>query len=435
MLLFPFLMLLAAPIRAGVPPAVPPRAGDAAVAFEQILADPDNVELNLRFARQEATAGNLRAALAALDRVLAVAPQRQDARLLRAALLFRLGSFQDADQELDVLSAAAPAPEIRERLAAFKRLVRRGGQHARLSVLVGAGFEYYSNRNAAPASGQSLLFDAPIPLQSGSQRRDDTAAVLLARVDAERDLADDPRRRLFGSLAYYRAEQTLLDALDLQDYALNGGIAFKSELLDVTPSLTFEHLLLAQSTYLRARGAALRVDRRFPGGLGLYVEGRDRYQDFSATSAIPTAARRNGVQIDGALGAEYALTPRLKAGLAYVHTIKRASFRAESFNRDGANLHHSWLIGRGMFLSSDLAVNWDSYEGHDPFISASRRRDNTWRARATFGTTLGFLASSLRDFAWTFTYEYFQDVSSLLNYSYTNNKAAAMLTYRWEAGL
>lgn len=414
--------------------AAEPAVSTAPVTFDQILERPDDIELNLRFARQQIDEGNLRGAAATLERVMADAPGRQDVELLHAALSLKLGNIEDSRRELNSLSAASLSPEIKERLAAFKREAERRGRVGELGLVAGMGFQYDTNRNAAPASGQALLFDTPLQLSPGSRRRDDTAITALAGLDASHDIGD-AGERLFGAASYYREEQTLLKTLNLQAYSLSGGVAFKLGDVEVRPSLLFDHLLLAQTTYLRDRGASLRLARRLPSGLGLFVEGRDVYQAYSPTDVAPLAQQRDGVQDDLVAGFDYLLTPRLKAGLSYGHGLKHASFSPDSFDRDGVDANLFWLPRPDIFLSSDLVVNWDRYPVEDDFISARGRRDNTWRATGTLGMPLGRLWPPLDDVVLTVTYEYFQEVSNILNFSYTNNKIGTMLTYRWGLGL
>jgi hypothetical protein len=56
------------------------------VTYEEVLKDPDNVELNLGFARTQIRSGNLNGAAATLERVLLVQPRNLSVRILYAVL-------------------------------------------------------------------------------------------------------------------------------------------------------------------------------------------------------------------------------------------------------------------------------------------------------------------------------------------------------------
>src|SRR3954462_11637383 len=85
--------------------ATPPLAAAQTTGptFEQVLAAPDDLALNLRFAESEAQAGNLLSSSAALERILLQAPGWGPARLLYAAVLYRLDDLAGAEQQLNQL--------------------------------------------------------------------------------------------------------------------------------------------------------------------------------------------------------------------------------------------------------------------------------------------------------------------------------------------
>ncbi|TPW17023.1 MAG: hypothetical protein FD126_3744 [Elusimicrobia bacterium] len=121
----------------------------------------------------------------------------------------------------------------------------------------------------------------------------------------------------------------------------------------------------------------------------------------------------------------------MRVGASYTRTEKDARKRYNAYSRDALGLDHAWLLGRGRFLLSALTVNLDRYEHPDDAISLKTRRDDTFRARMTFGTPLGFIAGPLNDLLFTAGYEYFHSLSTLETYRYDNGKASMMLSYKW----
>jgi hypothetical protein len=91
--------LLALPLALGLVGAA------GAQDFDAVMAAPDDVELNIAYARAEASQGNLSAAASAMERVLILEPNRHADRLFYAVLLFRLGDYDGA--RVEPLAAAA----------------------------------------------------------------------------------------------------------------------------------------------------------------------------------------------------------------------------------------------------------------------------------------------------------------------------------------
>ncbi len=402
------------------------------VTYEAILADPDNVELNYRYARAQVRRGDVKSAAATLERILLVDQNQTEVRLFYAIVLYRLDNIVEAQRELDVLQKLTLPPLLREESGKYAAAVAKRLKKTHISGLLGAGFEYDTNRNAAPASGQALFLGTPIPI---SDRRDDTSLILMGNVGVKRDLPYQSVPEVFGSFNYYQAEQTLAKNINLKAYSVQIGGVYRANHVKLTPSLLFDHVELAQSTFLRDRGGDLRLDYRFSPTTNLFLEGRDMYQDFVATPQVGAAAERTGVQTDFTAGTEHILNPSLKFGTVIGYGFKNAAEQYWGFDRLTAGINCAWLMGRGTFLISSINANYDKYKAEDPTILGGYRHDSTMRASGTLGAPLGVLHPKLKDLLATLTYEYYHALSTIKNYAYTNNKIAAMITYRWEVGL
>lgn len=404
----------------------------ADVTYEQVLDRPDDVDLNYRYALAQVRRGNLRSAAATLERILMVNPDLPKVRLVYAVVLFRLDNLDDAQRQLDALQPQAMPDSLRAELNEYVRQIRRRRRATHFNALVGAGFDYDDNRNAAPASGRRLFFDTPITLNSDSTRKSDTAKTMLASVGVKRDLGFQAGHLAFADYSYYRAEQTHQRILNLQNHAADVGAVYKAGWADVTPTLEFDHLLLTQTTYLRSRAARLRLERKFTPRFAGFAETAYTRQEYNRTLVVVSGDERTGDKIEGTGGAGYALTPTMNLSGSYTHVEQGAAAKFDAYRRESVMVSHSWLLGRGQFLLSAVIVNSDRYRQAEAAVSQSNRRDYAQRARVTYGAPLSLIAKPLGDMVWTLTYEYYHALSNLPNYSYSNNKLSTLLTYKWE---
>jgi Flp pilus assembly protein TadD len=69
------------------------------VTYADVLRDPDNIELNLRFARTRVNEGNVRGAAATLERILLIDPDLAQVRLFYGVVLYRLENLDEAEKE------------------------------------------------------------------------------------------------------------------------------------------------------------------------------------------------------------------------------------------------------------------------------------------------------------------------------------------------
>lgn len=405
-------------------------AGDA-VTWEQVMARPDDLELNYAFARAQVRRGDVKGASATLERILLLAPKNTRVRLFYALVLLRLDNAAEAARELEAVLKADPS---QAEAKAYLKQANRRLKKTRLSGRAAAGVQYDSNRNAAPMSGQRLLANVPVSLAPASRRQGDPSFIGMVSVDGRRDLGFQAGHEAFLSGTYYRSDQSRLKTLALQAHALEAGVALKRRSWTVTPSFVIDHVMLGGDTFLRDRGAALRLETRRRRGVVVYLEARGVYNDYAPTAQVRTAEERNGPQWDGTLGVWLPLTPRWRAGASYNHADKSAVRRYNAFLRDVGRVEATWLPGKGMFVNASAALGRDKYETADTAVAVSARTDETVRLGAGFGAPLGGLHPWLKDLTWTATYEHFRSRSNLISYDYFNNRIASMLTYRWEAG-
>jgi len=409
-------------------------AGGETATYAQVLANPDDVRLNYRYARRQIREGDLKGAAATLERVLMIDPDLADIRLLYAVVLFRLNDLSESVRELKSLEQADLPAEAKKERAEYLAAAEKRLKKTHLSGRLSAGFEYDTNRNAAPAAGRALFLDTPFQLTGSSRRRDDTAMLFLGNVEARRDLPHG--HEAFASLDYYRSEQNLLPQLNLQAYsAAAGGVIRPAPTWEITPSASFDHVLLDQSTFLRNRGLGVKVEKALNRRTSVFGELRDTFNDFVNTRDLANASDRTGIEADVTAGATRVLTPANKLTASYTHGMKHASQAFWAYSREAFALSDLWLTGAGTFASATGELRYDHYSRPDLAVSAKTRRDTAWRLALTGGAPLGLLHPRLQDVLFTLNYEYFQATSNVINWAYTNNKLSALLTWRWEAGL
>lgn len=95
------------------------------ISFEQIYLNPDDQDLNLNYARQQAALGDYLTAAASLERMLYSQPNWDSARLFYAICLFHLDDLQASEQELKILEARPLTTDQRKLLKSYKKGVEK----------------------------------------------------------------------------------------------------------------------------------------------------------------------------------------------------------------------------------------------------------------------------------------------------------------------
>jgi hypothetical protein len=402
----------------------------AGISYQDVLASPDDPGINFLYAKNRAAAGDVLAALAALERVLSVAPGHAPSHLLMASLLARAGRPQEAEEELVRLDSQPFPLAVRE---AARHLRGRLAGPSRLSLdgTVGVGGEWSSNANFASRTGQALLFGAPVSLSPGSQRREDTALLTFARLDGRLALGPSRRASLLGGFSHYRIDHRDLPNRDLAGLSGRLGAACRFGPAEASVQATLDHLVLDRSTFLRSPGAAARLSGKLGARAAAWMEGRGVYEDFARPAAAPASPARSGPRWDASVGADWGRGPGLSLQGSYHHAEKHAASDVNSFLRDGFTGSLSWEFPGGAAVRANAGVDFDAYAKADPVVSARRRRDVIGRYGASLGAPLGVLHRVLAAAAVTTSFERLESASSLLTYSFTEDRVSLVGSWRW----
>ncbi|WDI31298.1 hypothetical protein PUV54_15215 [Hyphococcus flavus] len=416
------------------------------IPFEQVLAAPENIQLNIAYARQQIAAGDLKEAGATLERILLIDPAMHDVRVLYGLVLYRLGLFDRARYELELAldSNMLPAP-LRAEAETYLNRIKYEQRQTRGSLTLTTGIDWDRNRNQAPSSGmvQSFLGNLPAEARDG-----DWAYVLSAQGRLVHDLGTQEGHTLHAEATYYHSDKHEVDRLDLDATTIALGGTWYSGNWSFTPRLRGGFYWLEGEDYLATYGGELEIAYRWNPKTRSYVSFRGEDEDFRATTNFGSGALRSGRRLSTRAGTAWRLSTTQTVSVEGLYMDKKgiascsaaltpsAPSGCESYERYGANVQHSWLIGRGAFTLLGAWAERSEYDGVDAFVSPSTVREEwLYRARATVGAPLSLFfpgaPEGIKDINIIAQYEYETVDSNLLNFDYKTHKTALLLSKRF----
>jgi len=408
------------------------------VTYEDILKDPDNIALNVRYAQDQIAKGELLSAAATLERILLVDPNLQDVRLLYAVVLYRLDSLNEAQKEIDALRTVTLPPVIRDQLKEYEKKIKYRKRRTHVAVRESAGWGYDTNRNASPHSKQQLFLDTALDVQGTNVRRPDTHFLNVASVDVTHDLGFQAGHTVFANFTHFLQEQTNVHSLNLGSFQYELGGTYKGEYFNFTPSYYYTYLFLSDQSVLRSQGGSFLFDRDLTKKLNVSYDFRAERQDFMNISENTDSYNRKGPEFDHIWAANYILCPTMRWNSNIGYSEKFAKQDYYAYDRISLNNSHTWIWPKGQFVINTISAYFDRYQSPEFSVSSMHRHDNTIRYRATYGVPLEtlligkILPKPLKEIIFTISYEYYHALSSITNYTYTNNKIEGLLTKRME---
>ena len=412
------------------------------VSFAEVIKHPDDVMLNYRYAQQQVREGDVKGAAGTLERILLLHPDLAQVRLFYAIVLYRLDNLDEAQRELQsVLGMPMPA-SLRAEVEGYLKQIALRRKRTRYSASFSVGAQYDSNRNAAPSSNHRLFIGMELPTQVA---RHDFAAVAIGSFAFHHDLGYQARHELFGSAVLYEDQQQDVQSQTIMATAFEFGGTYRSNLVNISPSVTYTYMTLHNEKFLHAEGVKLRLDRRLNPKTEIYLENHFQHQDFDAVRSTvdgipvaPLAPDYTGNRLDSEIGLTYTFSPVNQITVGFTHTAKFAARKYYAFGGDDVHVRDTWLMGHGQFLLTSLELAQQRYDKPDPLVSPSARRDSIFRFRVTYGIpVMGLFPSlplpdGLKDLTLNTSGELYTAHSNLTTYTYNSFKAEMLLTKRWE---
>src|SRR5882757_5164451 len=126
-------------------------ASDA--AFQEVLKDPGNLEKNLAYANALVKTGDLEGAVAVLERLVLLFPERAELHLTLGKLYQRLNSDAAAAQAFDsAIAAPVTTPRIKAEAEELRARALKRTASSQFNGSLFAGMQYQTNAIAGPDS-------------------------------------------------------------------------------------------------------------------------------------------------------------------------------------------------------------------------------------------------------------------------------------------
>ncbi|HYE45771.1 MAG TPA: tetratricopeptide repeat protein [Caulobacter sp.] len=381
---------LLAPSLAALSLALAGGTGAAAQDFEAVMAAPDDVELNLAYARDQARQGNLSAAASALERVLIQEPNRHGDRLFYAVVLYRLGDLQGAKSQLERLKGANLSPLQRAEADRYLERIEDRSADSSISgrITVGAVYE----EDAAGAYFTNFdIFGAP-------PKEDGTSSELSLALNGRVSLGATKSWEIYGAgLAYDRSELSGA-AVDFQRFELEGGVGHRARLTSIRVGLISRHVRLQGDPQLTELGlravGSWRVTNRTT--LGFRAEGVSQDYDEPAIDTVSSliGGTRDGERYLVGASVTHRLAARTAVTLGLEYEVKTAEYEPFGYLGPRVSVALDQRFRRGAYILASGSVRWLEYDEPDPFfLLGNQREDTRGYARLAVGAPLSAFSS------------------------------------------
>lgn len=403
--------------------------------FEQVMQDPDNIKLNLAYAKAQVKRGEVKGAAATLERMLRINPKLNEVRLFYAAILYRLDNIAESKIQLAKLDKEELSAKTEFEKDTLAKLIARREKKTLWTGQVAAGMIYDTNKNAfwEGDAGDVQFGDFIIPgeeLDFG-KKQSDNATLALASLDMEHKMGHYAKHSVFAGGSYYTNRQSDLNAYDMAVISAKAGFNFNTLNNTFTPQVSYNVINLDGKSYMDTAAFSLRVNHPTSKITAIYAEGKYTSMSYKDSEDYVRNSDKNGGIISATAGFRRLLGPRMTIEAEATGASKGAKEDYYKTTSYGLAVRHFWLLGKNTYIMTGVSANKENYKEINPTDSFfvefgdKKREDTIVRATLNFGCQL------FKGINFNAGYEYLSNGSNLKNHKYSNHKVTGMLGWKF----
>lgn len=347
--------------------------------YDLLFEDPSNLQLNFLLVEAQTKTGDLKGAMATLERVLLIDPDSKLARILLAETQYSLGDAKTAKLTLLQLISEADTPaDMRDRARTVVDLIEDEEQLLAYNMTGSLAYGFAANARGAADSQTILFIDLPVQntLSDESESFIDTQIV----GSLIRELTTQTDQKLGATFIFNRRDYENYNEADLDtvqltlSYNVNGDVPWSA-------GINVTNVAVNRNDYLSAIGVTANASLPIGSAYLLSLGGGVTENSYSDLPGGSGAELRDGTA--------YSLTAGLNMGLAGLPF----SFNANHADNNARRAYYANTINGVGFRTALSLFDWQTglrfnyrlvdYDGADPLVSSTIRSDKAMALNVT----------------------------------------------------
>lgn len=397
-----------------------------------IAENPENMDLNYKYATLATKLEMYDEAIAAYDRMLMANPKLSRVRLDMGLAYMKAGQTAEAEKQFRTVLAENPPEPVRKNIEAMLARIAEGQKRHKVGGSVAIGFAEDSNANSSPDSGNVSVFDIVVPLGSGNGNKRDRNVFTSASLNHTYlfdSKTPNVKHAWESGISAYRTWQNSLESLDLQVLSLKTGPVFNVPKIRsrIGGSLMYSVVDLNSEKYLENRAGLAFIETMISPRVRVNFSAKREYRAFYNTPTNITYEDRNGHTNDFSVGLT-AVGPTtndiFNVGLSLRDEFTEVKYYDN--HQKSVTLGYTRILPYDMFANASLLFKHSNYKGVDPLVSPTTiRKDNEKTLTLLLGKKLN------KNWVMTGSFQRRDIDSSLLNYEYENKRWLVSLAYQF----
>ena len=392
----------------------------------QLEANPDDLELNFRFAQAAAKLEDYEKAIAAFERMLIKQPNLPRIQLDLAALYLRVGNDGESKRLFEEVLASNPPPQVKENILRMLEYIADNQRKHFLSLAYSLGWNTSSNVDSTPKSKSVEVLGSTFAIDTQNEAEGHVSSNLT--VSHSYLFGQSVPHRWVTTARHYRTMQEDSRDKEVTNFSLETGPTFFSEnrKLQYGFNIGYEDNNLAHRDYLKSFNKEAFIRYMLSQNTQLSASVAHKRRFYQNTDTVTVYEDLNGCQKDYELQLRTLLSP--KDILSFTGRISKEDTRvAYETNREKAlNVNYTHILDDTYFITAGAGVRETKYKGSDALVNSTKVREDFEK---TF--LLGVGANITDNINCSLVYMRQEVDSNILNYEYENDRIMANITWRY----
>ncbi len=397
----------------------PSNSSEKNITYMQILQNPNDLDLNLKYAQQQGKMGNFKQTISTLERLNMIYPDNVEIKLYLLSILVQIDSPEKANTIIEEMKLDRDlAAEDLETLQEFEEQLKdREPSLWTLTADISTGVLYSDNVNSVSKTRTKSSSDSVVAFNSAMQDRTLTGGL---GISASRPIGE--QSSFLINLSHSLSEQYSETDDDFQSYGLTLGLDTVLGNQSLSP-----YIMLSKSDYqtdahsfsfMGGLGGFFTIGERNSISYGYSYSDSKGNQNTSDTTAAESNSSSHGITLGHDFIINEIITTSLSLGYADSNAKVGAGNDYENYDFGlSLNFAFPWA-----YISVSNAISFNDYKVMDTSVVSDRLRSdytNTFDIMLT--KAIGDIFPTIdpnRNFFINMSYEKVISEANMLNYDY-----------------
>lgn len=349
------------------------------IEFQDVYDNPDDADLNLAYAKQQAASGNLIDAASTLERLLIQDKNWDSARLFYAVVLFNLDDRRAADREFLLLETRDLTAEQLETVVNYRQAIQDDANAALAGDMPTVIYTRVVFTSRYDDNAGAVVADTVI----GNRGRGDESLGLTMQTGIQHELKAFPDVKIFASGTLQNRRHEDFSEADYDVYGVSLGVRGIQDKHSWSISGNVRSIDINSRNFVDQVEGSASYGFQATKKLRLRAFGRYTDQSYKNTDTNFSASDRSGYFIDTGAGLDYRLSDKLSGTVEAAY--QTVSAKVDKFNYDGPRftIRSRYSVNDAVYLDASGTYRKLDYDLAEDVTEA--RQDKFLRLRGALG--------------------------------------------------